>query len=68
MYDAFRLGIEKNNEVEPDYDIVLQSKRQKKGIILKESCQKEKMKIKFQLILRIKNRYEQAHLKKEWIN
>ena len=30
MYDAFRLGIEKNNEdKEPDYDIVLQSKRQK---------------------------------------
>ena len=30
MYDAFRLGIEKNNEgKEPDYDIVLESKRQK---------------------------------------
>jgi hypothetical protein len=30
MYDAFRLGIEKNDEgKEPDYDIVLQSKRQK---------------------------------------
>ena len=30
MYDAFRLGIEKNNEdKEPDYDTVLQSKRQK---------------------------------------
>jgi hypothetical protein len=30
MYDAFRLGIEKNNEdKEPDYDIVLQSKREK---------------------------------------
>jgi hypothetical protein len=30
MYNAFRLGIEKNNEkVEPDYDIVLQSKQQK---------------------------------------
>ena len=30
MYDAFRLGLEKNNEkVEPDYDIVLQSKQQK---------------------------------------
>ena len=30
MYDAFRLGIEKNNDdIEPDYDVVLQSKRQK---------------------------------------
>ena len=30
MYDAFRLGIEKNNEgKEPDYDIVLESRRQK---------------------------------------
>jgi hypothetical protein len=30
MYDAFRLGIEKNDEgKEPDYDIVLQSKREK---------------------------------------
>ena len=30
MYDAFRLGLEKNNEdKEPDYDTVLQSKRQK---------------------------------------
>ena len=30
MYDAFRLGLEKNDEgVEPDYDLVLQSKRQK---------------------------------------
>ena len=31
MYDAFRLGIEKNDQGnDPDYDIVLQSKRQKR--------------------------------------
>ena len=30
MYDAFRLGIETNDEgVQPDYNLVLQSKRQK---------------------------------------
>ena len=45
MYDAFRLGIEKNNEnVEADNDIVLQSKRQKgynaKGVLPKGENEK----------------------------
>ena len=26
MYDAFRLGLDRNNKPEPDYDTVLQSK------------------------------------------
>ena len=51
MYDAFRLGIEKNNEnVEPDYDIVLQSKRQK-GYNEKVFYQKMKMRKVYQFIL-----------------
>ena len=55
MYDAFRLGIEKNNEgKEPDYDIVLQSKREK-GITQKDIYQKEITKKVLQLILIIKN-------------
>ena len=55
MYDAFRLGIEKNNEkVEADNDIVLQSKREK-GITHKDFCQKEITKKVLKLILIIKN-------------
>ena len=40
MYDAFRLGLAKNDEgVQPDYDLVLQSKRQK-GFNTQGFCQK----------------------------
>ena len=56
MYDAFRLGIEKNDQGnEPDYDIVLQSKRQKGYNYKVVFCQKEKMKIVLIFILKIKN-------------
>ena len=51
MYDAFRLGIEKNNEgKEPDYDIVLESKRQK-GMMQMDFCRKEKTKLVLNKVL-----------------
>jgi hypothetical protein len=56
MFDAFRLGLEKNDQgKEPDYDIVPKANG-KKGIMLLVYCQKEENEDRIDTFLKKKNR------------